>query len=90
MKKEDLARLVSDEAGITQKTAGQTVDAVIEGISSSLEKGDSVSLLGFGSFKVVERSAREGRNPRTGEKIQIPASKSVKFTPGKPLKQRVQ
>jgi len=90
MKKEDLARLVSDEAGITQKAAGQTVDTVIEGISSALEKGDSVSLLGFGSFKVVERSAREGRNPRTGEKIQIPASKGVKFTPGKPLKQRVQ
>ncbi|UCF85598.1 MAG: HU family DNA-binding protein [Desulfobacteraceae bacterium] len=90
MKKEDLARLVSDEAGITQKTAGQTVDAVIEGISSALENGDSVSLLGFGSFKVVERSAREGRNPRTGEKIQIPASKNVKFTPGKPLKKRVQ
>jgi DNA-binding protein HU-beta len=90
MKKEDLARLVSDEAGITQKAGGQMVDTVIEGISSALEKGDSVSLLGFGSFKVVERSARDGRNPRTGEKIQIPASKSVKFTPGKPLKQRVQ
>lgn len=90
MKKEDLARLVSDEAGITQKAAGQMVDTVIEGISSALENGDSVSLLGFGSFKVVERSAREGRNPRTGEKIQIPASKSVKFAPGKLLKQRVQ
>lgn len=90
MKKEDLARLVSDEAGITQKAAGQMVDTVIEGISSALENGGSVSLLGFGSFKVVERSAREGRNPRTGEKIQIPASKSVKFAPGKLLKQRVQ
>lgn len=90
MKKEDLARFVSDKAGITQKAAGETVNAVLEGISSALEKGDSVSLIGFGSFKVGERAAREGRNPRTGEKINIPASKSVKFTPGKAFKQRVQ
>ncbi|MBT3368817.1 MAG: HU family DNA-binding protein, partial [Nitrospina sp.] len=53
-------------------------------------KGDSVSLIGFGSFKVVDRAAREGRNPSTGEKIQIPASKAVKFTPSKVLKERVQ
>ena len=52
MKKEDLARFVSDKAGITQKTAGETVNAVLEGISSALEKGDSLSLIGFGSFKV--------------------------------------
>jgi DNA-binding protein HU-beta len=90
MKKEDLVRFVSDKAGITQKVAGETLNAVLEGISSALEKEDSVSLIGFGSFKVVERSAREGRNPRTGEKINIPASKSVKFTPGKAFKQRVQ
>ena len=76
--------------GITQKTAGETVNAVLEGISSALEKGDSVSLIGFGNFKIVDRVAREGRNPRTGEKINIPASKNVKFTPGKAFKQRVQ
>ena len=90
MKKEDLVRLVSDKAALTRKAAGETINAVLEGISSALEKGDSVSLIGFGSFKVVERSAREGRNPRTGEKIHIPASKTVKFTPGKGFKQRVQ
>ena len=90
MKKEDLVRFVSNKAGITQKAAGETVNAVLEGISSALEKGDSISLIGFGSFKVVERAARQGRNPRTGEKINIPTSKSVKFTPGKAFKQRVQ
>ena len=90
MKKEDLVRFVADKAGITQKAAGEAVNAVLEGISSALEKGDSVSLIGFGSFKVSERRAREGRNPRTGEKINIPASKSVKFTPGKAFKERVQ
>ncbi|NVM22751.1 MAG: HU family DNA-binding protein [Desulfobacterales bacterium] len=90
MNKEGLVRFVSDKAGITQKAAGETVNAVLEGISSALEKGDSLSLIGFGSFEVVKRAAREGRNPRTGEKIKIPASKSVKFTPGKVFKQRVQ
>ena len=90
MKKEDLVRSVSDKAGITGKAAGEAINAVLWGISSALEKGDSVSLIGFGSFKVVERSAREGRNPRTGEKIHIPASKTVKFTLGKALKERVQ
>jgi DNA-binding protein HU-beta len=90
MKKDDLVIFVSEKAGITRKAAGETINAVLEGISSALEKGDSVSLIGFGSFKVVERSAREGRNPRTGEKIHISASRTVKFTPGKVFKQRVQ
>jgi DNA-binding protein HU-beta len=90
MKKDDLVRFVSDKASVTQKAAAETVNAILEGISSALERADSVSLIGFGNFKVVERSAREGRNPRTGEKIHIPASKSVKFTPGKALKHRVQ
>jgi len=90
MKKDDLVRFVSDKAGVTQKAAGETIHAVLEGISSALQKGDSVSLIGFGSFKVVERSARPGRNPRTGETIHIPASRGVKFTPGQALKQRVQ
>ena len=90
MKKEDLVKLVSEKTGITRKAAEQAQKAVIEGISSTLEKGDVVSLVGFGSFKVVERAAREGRNPSTGEKMQIPASKAVKFTPSKSLKERVQ
>jgi len=90
MNKQDLVKLVSEKTGITKEAAGQAQKTVIEAISSALEKGDSVSLIGFGSFKVVERAAREGRNPSTGEKIQIPASKAVKFTPSKVLKERVQ
>jgi DNA-binding protein HU-beta len=90
MNKEDLVKLVSEKTGITKKTAEQAQKAAIEGISSTLEKGDSISLVGFGSFKVVQRAAREGRNPSTGEKMQIPASKAVKFTPSKLLKERVQ
>jgi DNA-binding protein HU-beta len=90
MKKDDLVRFVSQRAGVTQKAAGEAIEAVVEGISSALQQGDAVSLIGFGSFKVVERSARAGRNPRTGEAIHIPASRAVKFTPGQALKQRVQ
>ena len=90
MNKEDLVKLVSEKTGITKKAAEQAQKTVIEGLSSALEKGDSISLVGFGSFKVVERAALEGRNPSTGEKMQIPASKVVKFTPSKSLKERVQ
>ena len=90
MNKEDLVKLVSERADITRKAAGEALDTVIEGISSALENGDSISLIGFGSFKVVDRAAREGRNPSTGQKIDIPASKAVKFTAGKSLKERVQ
>ena len=89
MKKDELITFVSENADITKKSAGGAINAVIEGITSALEKGDSISLIGFGSFKVVERAAREGRNPSTGEKMQIPASKAVKFTPGANLKERV-
>ena len=89
MKKEELIPLVSESADITKKSAGEAVNTVFEGIASALEKGDYISLIGFGSFKVVKRAAREGRNPSTGEKMQIPASKSVKFTPGTALKERV-
>jgi len=90
MNREDLVKLVSEKTGITQKAAEQVQKAVIELFSSTLEKGESISLVGFGSFKVVERAAREGRNPSTGEKIQISASKTVKFTLSKSLKERVQ
>ena len=89
MKKEELIALVSEKADITKKSAGEAVNTVIEGIASALGKGDSISFPGFGSFKVVDRPAREGRNPATGEKIQIAASKAVKFTPGTGLKDRI-
>jgi DNA-binding protein HU-beta len=90
MNREDLVKLVSEKTGITKKAAEEAQKAVIEGFSSALEKGESISIVGFGSFKVVDRAAREGRNPSTGEKMQIPASKAVKFTPSKALKERVQ
>ena len=90
MNKQDLVNLVSEKTGISKEAAGQVQKAVIELFSSTLEKGESISLVGFGSFKVIERAAREGRNPSTGEKMQIPASKTVKFTPSKVLKERVQ
>jgi len=89
MKKDELVTLVSEQAGISKKSSGEAINSVFENIASTLEKGDTISLPGFGSFKVVDRPAREGRNPATGEKIQIAASKAVKFTPGAGLKDRV-
>jgi len=89
MKKEELVVFVSESAAITKKSAGEALNAVLEGIASALEKGDSISLTGFGNFKVLKRAAREGRNPSTGEKMHIPASKGIKFTPGAALKERV-
>ena len=89
MKKNDFVKLVAENGNVAIKTAGDAINATFEEIASALEKGDSISFPGFGSFKVVNRAAREGRNPSTGEKIHIPASKAVKFTPGANLKERV-
>ena len=77
----DVAKVVS-----TKKEAQEAVDCVFSSITKALKKGDAVTLVGFGSFKVVERKARKGRNPQTGEEIDIKASKAPKFTPGKSLK----
>jgi DNA-binding protein HU-beta len=84
--KNDLVALVADAAGLSKIDATKAVDAVFDGIINSLKKGDEVRLVGFGTFTVAERAASEGRNPRTGEKIDIPASKQPKFKPGKTLK----
>jgi nucleoid DNA-binding protein len=73
----------------TKKDAQAAVDCVLSSITKALEKGDSVSLIGFGTFKVVDRKARKGRNPQTGEEIDIAASKVPKFAAGKALKQAV-
>jgi DNA-binding protein HU-beta len=77
------------EIGITKKQAGEAVDAFIEAVKGSLAKGEKVSLIGFGTFNVKERAAREGRNPRTGKKIKIPKKKVPSFKPGKELKDSV-
>lgn len=86
MNKNDLIAAVADSAELSKADAGKAVDAVFEAITKALKKGDDVRLVGFGTFDVTSRAASEGRNPRTGEKIQIAASKQPKFRPGKGLK----
>ena len=83
--------LVNEVANVlkTKKDAQAAVDCVISSITKALRNGDSVSLIGFGTFKVADRKARQGRNPQTGEKIHIAASKAPKFAAGKALKDAV-
>ena len=81
--------MVAEAADISKAAAGRAVDAVFEGVTNSLKGGDSVTLVGFGTFSVSDRAARSGRNPRTGETIQIKASKMPKFKAGKALKDAV-
>lgn len=88
MTKADLASKVA-ESGMTKKDAAAAVDAVIVAIKDALAEGEKVSLIGFGTFSVKERKARTGRNPRTGEKLEIPAKKVPVFSPGKGLKDAV-
>jgi len=86
--KADLVAKVA-EIGITKKQAAQVVDGVFGAIKDALASGDKVSLIGFGTFSVRERAAREGRNPRTGKKIKIPKKKVPAFRAGKALKDAV-
>lgn len=86
MNKNDLIAVVAESAGLTKADAGKAVDALFDAITGALKKGDEVRLVGFGTFAVAERAASEGRNPRTGEKIAIAASKQPKFKAGKGLK----
>jgi DNA-binding protein HU-beta len=88
MNKGDLVDEVSKVVS-TSKEAQAAVDCVLSSITKALSQGDSVSLVGFGTFKVAERKARKGRNPRTGEEIHIAASRVPKFVAGKALKQAV-
>src|ERR1700729_2431643 len=80
---------VADRAGLSKKDASEAVDAVLETIEGALKRGSDVVFSGFGKFSVSQRSAREGRNPATGEKIQIAASRVPKFTAGAALKKAV-
>lgn len=89
MTKAELIAKVAKDAEISKKTASTAVDAVIDGIKGAVKGGENVTLVGFGTFKLTQRMAREGRNPRTGKKINIPASKVVKFSPGKAFKEMV-
>ncbi len=90
MTKAELVESVRAKAAFTTKAqAEKALNATIAALSAALGSGQSVTLTGFGSFKVTKRAARKGRNPRTGQEIKIPASKVVKFTPGKALKSSV-
>lgn len=89
MTKVELVGKIANERGITKAQAEKAVDGFVSAVSGALEGGDSVTLVGFGTFSVAERAKREGRNPRTGEKIAIPASKVVKFKAGKNLSEMV-
>ena len=89
MNKNDLISSVAESSGLTKADAGRAVDGVFESIASALSSGDDVRIVGFGSFSVANRAASTGRNPRTGEAIQIPASKQPKFKAGAPLKSAV-
>jgi len=89
MNKGDLIEAVASSAGLSKADAGRAVDAVIGSITDALKSGNQVSLVGFGTFTVKQRAARTGRNPRTGETIQIKASKVPGFKAGKALKDAV-
>ena len=87
MNKNDLISSVAESSGLTKADAGRAVDGVFDSIASALASGDDVRIVGFGSFSVANRAASTGRNPRTGEEIQIPASRTVGFRPAKALKE---
>jgi nucleoid DNA-binding protein len=87
--KTELAQQVAEQAGLSRSQANKAVDAVLESITTALQKDDEVRLTGFGSFKVTQTKARTGRNPRTGETLNIAAGKRPTFTAGSRLKQSV-
>jgi DNA-binding protein HU-beta len=89
MTKSEFIDRVARDADLPKKQAEAAVDAVLKGIQSSLKRGDDVTLTGFGKFHVAERGARQGKHPRTGEPIQIAASRVPRFSPGAGLKQAV-
>src|SRR5688572_6540054 len=90
MNKQDLIGHVADRAGISRSDSARAVETMLEVITSALKRGDEVRLVGFGNFSVTRRKASTGRNPRTGEPMQIKASSQPKFRPGKILKDAVQ
>ncbi|HLR41916.1 MAG TPA: HU family DNA-binding protein [Pseudogracilibacillus sp.] len=89
MNKTDLVNAVAEKSELSKKDAGKAVDAVFDSIMDSLSEGEKVQIIGFGNFEVRDRSARKGRNPQTGEEIEIPASKVPAFKAGKALKDAV-
>ena len=89
MTKADLVETVAKEAEMTKKDAEQLVEIIFDSIVGTLNKGEKIELRGFGSFRVRERDARKGRNPKTGEAVNIPAKRVAYFKPGKDLKELI-
>ena len=89
MNKTELVNAVAEKSELSKKDAAKAVDALFETISTTLAKEEKIQLIGFGTFEVRERAARTGRNPQTGEEMQIPATKAPAFKPGKELKEAV-
>ncbi len=89
MTKAELAATIAEKSGLSKTDAEKALNAFQESVIDAVKKGDKVSLVGFGSFEQTQRSARKGRNPQTGEEINIPASKAPKFTAGKSFKEAV-
>jgi DNA-binding protein HU-beta len=87
MNKAELVKRMAEISGTTKVNAEKLLDAFMQAVEEALAKGDKVVLVGFGSFQVVTRNAREGRNPKTGEPLKIPAKKVPKFVPGKKLEE---
>lgn len=89
MTKAELIDKIASGAGLSKSDSAKALDSTLNAVKASLKKGQKVTLVGFGTFGVVKRKARKGRNPRTGAAINIPAAKSPKFTAGKALKDAV-
>ena len=89
MNKGDLIDAIATGADLSKADAGRALDATIEAITKTLKKGDKVTLVGFGTFSVSKRAARNGRNPQTGATIKIKAKKVARFKPGKELAERI-
>ncbi len=89
MNKQELIEIVAGNVDLSKAAAGRAVDSVLDAITEALSKGDQVTLVGFGTFLVRDRAARTGRNPKTGEPIQIAAAKNPAFKAGKALKDAV-
>lgn len=89
MNKTELVEFIATQADLSKAKAAEAVDAFVEAVTTSLKKGKDVTLVGFGTFTISKRAARNGRNPQTGATIKIAASKAPKFRPGKSLKDAV-
>jgi DNA-binding protein HU-beta len=89
MNKSQLVQAIATDSGLSRTDSARAIDSLVATVTKTLKKGDEVSITGFGKFSVVKRAARQGVNPRTGERVKIKASKAPKFSPGAGLKEAV-